>query len=137
MPKLTAADRLCKRCVEPSLVGHLETFCKLVGTCRQKTHPLPIPFTCKSLGQSFILSLKPAELMEFTASTAVVQLPNSCFALIHTTQIVTAWCIFFSPTAPNGEAGFMSEEVVEELIFFFSPVKAAVCQSSFSGASGS
>lgn len=82
-------------------------------------HPLPIPFTCKSPGQSFILSLKPADLMEFTASTAFVQLPNSCFALIHTTRSVTAWCIFFSLPAPNGEAGFVSEEVVEELIFFF------------------
>lgn len=56
--------------------------------------------------------------MEFTASTAVVQLPNSCFALIHTTQSVTAWCIFFSLPAPNSEVGFVTEEVVEELIFF-------------------
>lgn len=145
--QLLLIDTLCKRCVEPSLVGHLERFrgqpswdemfCKQVGACRRKIHPLPIPFTCKWPGQSFILSLKLAELMEFTASTAVVQLPNSYFACIHTTQIVTAWCIFFSLPAPNGEAGFVSEEVVEELIFFFPPVKATVCHSSFSGASGS
>lgn len=96
-------------------------FGKQVCTCRQKIHPLPIPFTSKSPGESFILSLKPAELMEFTASTAVVQLPSSCFALIHTTQIVIAWCIFF----------FSLHQMVRQVLwakrwlrnwFFFSPL---------------